>query len=149
MRKSTLLACMFVSVLGITTAGAGASQYAQPDKSKPASQATKQKAGKVHTMTGCLEKGTAENAFRLTNVEGTGPKTVELEATASKNLAAHVGHKIAITGSAVEPKAATTGTAGKPETPAPPSTTGAPASTTGAEHTMRVNSVKMIAESCS
>ena len=38
-------------------------------------------------MTGCLEKGADATMFRLTNVEGTGPKTVELHADASKKLA--------------------------------------------------------------
>ena len=71
-------------------------------------------------MTGCLEKGADATMFRLTNVEGTGPKTVELHADASKKLAAHVGHKIAITGTDVDPMTMAKGTAGKPEPGAAP-----------------------------
>ncbi len=79
--------------------------------------------------------------FRLINVEGAGPKTVELQADASKKLAAHVGHKIAVTGTDVDPMTTAKGTAGKPE-PSPAATPSAP------EHQMRVNSVKMVSETC-
>ena len=79
--------------------------------------------------------------FRLTNVEGTGPKTVELHADASKKLSAHVGHKIAITGTDVDLMTTTKGTAGKPEPGAAPT----PNAT---EHHMRVNSVKIVSETC-
>ena len=52
--------------------------------------------------------------FRLTNVEEAGPKTVELQADANrKKLAAHVGHKIAVTGTDVDPTTMKKGTAGK------------------------------------
>ena len=87
-------------------AGRSAAQsgYPQADKQKPAAQADKEKpAAKPHTMTGCLEKGADATMFRLTNVEGTGPKTVELHADAGKKLAAHVGHKMAITGGSSTP----------------------------------------------
>jgi hypothetical protein len=102
MRRSIVSASMFIAVLGLTTLGVAAahSGSAQGEKPKAPAQAEKGKsaAAKPHTMTGCLEKGSDATTFMLTNVEGTGPKTVELHADASKKLEAHVGHKIAITG---------------------------------------------------
>ena len=144
MKKKILHAGVFVSVLGMTTLGMTAAQYGggQTEKPKQEKSASTQKiSGKPHTMTGCLEKGTEEGMFRLTNVEGTGPKTVELHADASKKLAAHVGHKIAITGPDIDPKTLKKGTTGKADP-------GASTTSTSAEHHMRVNSVKMISESC-
>ena len=143
MKKSIVSTTVFVAVLGIATLGVVAAQsYPPADKQKPAAQADKEKpAAKPHTMTGCLEKGADATMFTLTNVEGTGPKTVELHADASKKLAAHVGHKMAITGTEVDPTTIKKGTAGKPES-------GAPAAPSAAEHHMRVNSVKMISETC-
>jgi hypothetical protein len=144
MKRSIVSTTVFVAVFGITTLGVLAAQsaYPQADKQKPAAEADKEKPGaKPHTMTGCLEKGADATMFRLTDVEGTGPKTVELHADASKKLAAHVGHKMAITGTEVDPMTTTKGTAGKPEPGAAP-TPSAP------EHHMRVNSVKMVSETC-
>jgi len=144
MRTSIVSTSVFAAVLGITTLGVVSAQssYPQADKQKPAAQTDNEKsAAKPHTMTGCLEKGADATMFRLTNVEGTGPKTVELQADASKKLAAHVGHKMAITGTEVDPTTMKKGTAGKPEP-------GAAATPSAAEHHMRVNSVKMISESC-
>ena len=78
MKKSILFVGMFVTLFSFTTVGVVTAQYggaqADKDKQKPAA--------KAHTMTGCLEKGTEADTFRLTNVEGTGPKTVELHAEA-------------------------------------------------------------------
>ena len=144
MNRSIVSTTVFIAVFGITTLGVVAAQSSYPqDKQKPAAQGDKEKPGaaKPHTMTGCLEKGADATMFRLTNVEGTGPKTVELHADASKKLAAHVGHKIAITGPEVDPTAMKKGTAGKPEA-------GAATTPSASEHHMRVNSVKMISESC-
>jgi hypothetical protein len=64
-----------------------------------------------HTMTGCLAKGTEANTIRLTDVEKDARnlyqfgevKTVNIfESTVE--LEPHVGHKIAITGTAVADK---------------------------------------------
>jgi hypothetical protein len=52
-----------------------------------------------------------------------------------------VGHKIAVTGTEVDPMTTAKGTAGKPE----PSAAPAPRAP---EHQMRVNSVKMVSETC-
>src|SRR5437870_2814358 len=60
-----------------------------------------------HNMTGCLQKGDTANTFKLTNVEGSGPKTVEIDGMATGvNLSPHVGHKVTITGTVVGAKAA-------------------------------------------
>jgi hypothetical protein len=144
MKTSIVSTSVLVAVFSITTLGVVAAQsaYPQADKQKPAAEASKEKpAAKPNTMTGCLEKGADATTFRLTNVQGTGPKTVELQADASKKLAAHVGHKMAITGTDVDPMTTTKGTAGKPEPGAAPTPS-------AAEHHMRVNSVKMVSETC-
>ena len=55
-----------------------------------------------HNMTGCLAAGAAEGTFRLTDLGlADGPAVVEI-ASAKVDLAAHLGHKVEITGSTVE-----------------------------------------------
>ena len=144
--KKTLLA--FAVVFGITTAGVIASQSGAAQTDKPKEGTASQKVdAKPHTMTGCLEKGSDETMFRLTNVEGSGPKTVELHADAKLKLAGHVGHKVAITGTEVDPKTMKKGT-GTGTGTGTAGTTGAGAASAG-EHHMRVRSMKHIAETCS
>ena len=58
---------------------------------------------KEHTMTGCLKSGTEAKTYMVTDVEGTGPKSIGIVASTA-NLAPHVGHKIAVTGTAVLPQ---------------------------------------------
>jgi len=101
----------------------------------------KARAGGTHSMTGCLQKGTEGNTYTLTSVEGTGPKTVELVQMASGvNLAPHVGHKVTITGTAVNTKTAAKaeGTTGKKEEK----------KEERGEHHMKVDAVKMVATTC-
>lgn len=143
MKRNVVSTSVLAAVFSITTLGVVAAQSPQAEKQKPAPQADKEKpaAAKPHTMTGCLEKGADATMFRLTNVEGTGPKTVELQADASTKLAAHVGHKIAVTGTDVDPATMKKGTAGKSEP-------GAAATPGASEHHMRVTSIKMVSESC-
>ena len=86
-------------------------------------------APKVHSMTGCLEKGTAPDTYMLTNLEK-GPKSVGI-VSSTANLAPHVGHKIEITGTAVPAK----------EAEAEPNVPKAP-------HYMKVTAVKMISTTC-
>jgi len=97
----------------------------------------KKAGGGSHSMTGCLQKGDDANTFKLTNVEGSGPKNVEIIGTTSGvDLSPHVGHKVTITGTAVGAKAAakTEGTKDvKKER---------------AEHHMRVSAVKMVSATC-
>jgi hypothetical protein len=148
MKKSIISRGVLVAVFGITTLGVAAAQSAPPapqaDKQKPAAEAGQKSDAKADTITGCLEKGANATTFRLTNVEGTGPKTVELTADASQKLAPHVGHKMAITGPDIDPATATKGTTGKPADPAAPP---APAPAV-AQHHMRVDSFKMISDTC-
>jgi len=77
-----------------------------------AAQKAESKAGKQVTMTGCLEKGTDANTFKLTNIAedaGMAAKTAEavkpdwelIGAPASLKLSEHVGHKVTITGTKV------------------------------------------------
>ena len=88
-----------------------------------------QDAPKVHSMTGCLRAGTAPNTYMLTDLEK-GPKTVGI-VSSDANLAPHVGHKIAITGTAVPPK----------DAEADPNVPKAP-------HYMKVTEIKMISTTC-
>jgi hypothetical protein len=88
---------------------AGAAQEQQQSQQKPAGE---------HSMTGCLQKGASANTFRLTNVE----KVNNVDIAESKaDLAAHLGHKIEITGTVVPGK----------ET-----------------HTMNVTAMKMVSTTC-
>jgi len=101
----------------------------------------KAKGGGTHSMTGCLQKGTEGNTYTLANVEGTGPKTVELvEMASGVNLAPHVGHKVTITGTTVNAK-----TAAKAE-----GTTGKKVEKKEerGEHHMKVAAVKMVSTTC-
>jgi hypothetical protein len=105
----------------------------------PQAKGQKKKGGGAsHSMTGCLKKGEG-NMFTLTNVEGQGPKTVEIvDAAPAANLSAHVGHKIEITGTAVGAKAAAKAEGAK----------GKEKKEERGEHHMHVQSVKMIAATC-
>lgn len=73
-----------------------------------------------HAMIGCLAKGSDAGTFMLTNVEGA--STVAI-AESSADLSGHVGHKVEITGVAVDGK--------DPKV-----------------HTMKVSSMKHIAGTC-
>ena len=106
---------------------------------KAEAKGQKKRAEKVHSMTGCLQKGEG-NMFTLTNVEGAGPKSVEIVGTApGVNLGPHVGHKIEVTGMSVAAKRAAKveGAKGKEK------------KEERGEHHMQVQSMKMIAASCS
>src|SRR5438445_9129895 len=97
----------------------------------------KKAAGGSHSMTGCLQKGSDANTFVLNNVEGTGPKTVEIVGTTSGvDLAPHVGHKVTITGTAVGAKAAAKAEGTKD------------VKKEQGEHHMRVSAVKMVSTTC-
>jgi hypothetical protein len=143
MKKTVFLAGVLMVVSAITTGGVIASQSGAGQTDKPKEPGAQKTTSKPHTMTGCLEKGSDESTFRLTNVEGTGPKTAELHADAKLKLAAHVGHKISITGTDIDPKTMKKGTTG---------TGGGAAGTTprepAGEHHMRVRSMKHISPTC-
>jgi hypothetical protein len=141
MKTSHLLSGVVIAVFGITTAVAAAQE--------PAAQADKQKSTeKAQTVTGCLAKGADANTFTLTDVEGTGPKTVQLHAKADQKLAPHVGHKVSITGSEIDPTTLKRGTTGKPEPGAEPKPSTEPKAGGSAERHLQVNSFKMISSTC-
>lgn len=70
---------------------------------------------KEHSMTGCMARNTETEktdkngnvnlvvTYKLTDVEGTGPKTVEI-AEGPMSLALYLNHKVQITGTAVPGK---------------------------------------------
>jgi hypothetical protein len=89
-----------------------------------------QDAPKEHSMTGCLAKGDAPDTYKLTDVEGTGPKSVGI-VSSTANLAPHVGHKVTLTGSAVPAKDA------EMEKNVPK-----------APHYMKISAVKMVSPTC-
>jgi hypothetical protein len=89
-----------------------------------------QAAPKEHSMTGCLKKGAEAGTYLVTDVEGTGPKSIGIVSSAV-NLAPHVGHKIEVTGTAVPPKDAETD-AKVPKAP----------------HYMKLTAIKMISPTC-
>ncbi|HEY7500770.1 MAG TPA: hypothetical protein VH740_19765 [Vicinamibacterales bacterium] len=88
-------------------------------------------APKEHTMTGCVQKGASADTFVLTNTEAKGPKTIGI-VESKENLAPHVGHVIAITGTDVPAKEAES----------------AKSKPAKADHYMKVTSIKMVATSC-
>src|SRR5260370_41732116 len=58
--------------------------------------AQEKKAPSEHSMTGCLQKGTAPNNYMLDNVQGNGPKTLG-GVSSTGNLAPQVGPQIEVT----------------------------------------------------
>ena len=129
MTRVARFALAAVVVVGIATLPTGAAAKG-PRKGRAA-----------HTMTGCLQKGDEPNTFKLTNIEGTGPKMVELVETPSGlDLARHVGHKVTITGAPVGAREAAKaeGTTGKKEV-----------KEERGEHHMRAASVSMVSATCS
>ena len=89
-----------------------------------------QAAPKEHTMTGCLKAGDAPGSYLVTDVEGNGPKSIGI-VSSDVNLAPHVGHKIAVTGTAIPAKDAETDS----KVPKAP-------------HYMKLTSIKMISTTC-
>ena len=83
-----------------------------------------------HSMTGCLKKGTEANTYMVTDVEGTGPKTIGI-VSSTANLAPHVSHKIEVTGTAVPAKEAEVDK-NVPKAP----------------HYMKLTAIKMISATC-
>lgn len=87
-------------------------------------------APKEHSMTGCLQKGSDPNTYMITNVEGSGPKSIGV-VSSTADLAPHVGHKIEVTGTAVSAKEAE-----------------ADRNVPKAPHYMKLTGVKMISATC-
>ena len=82
-------------------------------------------------MTGCLKKGTEPDSYMVSDVEGSGPKSIGI-VSSTANLAPHVGHKMEVTGTAVPVSEA------EAMQPAPPK----------APHYMKLTAVKMISATC-
>jgi len=87
-------------------------------------------APKEHTMTGCLQKGSAADSYVVQNTAEKGPKTIGIVETKEK-LAAHVGHKIDITGTGVPNKDAE-GMKNAPK----------------ADHYMKITAIKHVSPTC-
>jgi hypothetical protein len=134
MKRSSVGRLAFAAVIALALATIPLAARAQDEKA--ASQ--KKAGGGSHSMTGCLQKGDEKAVpYKLTNVEGTGPKEVEIIGMSKGvDLAPHVGHKVTITGTAVTAKAAakTEGTKDVKKE--------------GAEHHMRISAVKMVSATC-
>jgi hypothetical protein len=111
--KYKIFVVLFISCAMTLAAGARA-QYGAP---------------KVHSMTGCLEKGSEPDSYMLTHVEK-GPKSVGI-VSSTVDLASHVGHKVEITGTAVPAKEAE-----------------ADSKVPKAPHYMKVTAMKHIAATC-
>jgi len=134
MRHSSVARFAFAGAIALALATVPLSLSAQGDK--PA--AHKKGGGGSHSMTGCLAKGETANTYKLTNVEGTGPKEVEIVGMSKGvDLAPHVGHKVTITGSAVGRKAAAKAEGEKKN-----------AKEEAGEHHMRVTTLKMVSPTC-
>jgi hypothetical protein len=85
---------------------------------------------KEHTMSGCLQKGSAEGSFVVQNTAEKGPKMIGI-LSSKDNLAPHVGHTIDITGTAVGNKEAM-----------------AMKNAPKADHYMNITAIKMVAATC-
>jgi hypothetical protein len=114
--RVSIVAALFVSV---ALAGVAAAQAGQGAGQKE------------HTMTGCLQKGTDANTFIVTNTAPKGPKTIGI-VESKANLTPHVGHKIDITGTAVDVKEAESAKMKPPK----------------ADHYMRLSAIKMVSATC-
>ena len=91
----------------------------------------KQAAPKEHTMTGCLQKGTAPDTYVVMNTAEKGPKTISI-VESKANLMPHVGHKIDITGTGVPNKEAESMATKPPK----------------GDHYMRITAIKMVSATC-
>jgi hypothetical protein len=118
-----------LTISGLMTACVFALSVTALAQDKPATQ--DKPAAKEHTMTGCLQKGTAPDTFVVQNTAEKGPKMIGI-ITAKPNLAPHVGHKIDITGTAVDTKMA------ESNKPAP----------SKADHYMNITAIKMVSATC-
>ena len=90
----------------LTISLAGASTLAQNTSSRPS---TDKRDPSLITVTGCLQKGAQPNTFILTKVpdplassvaasSGGAVPTVTYQLSGGQNLAAHLGHKVEVTG---------------------------------------------------
>ena len=124
--KSLIVAALVVSCALAFSCGEQRESAAEIPVDAQAQQA----APGEHSMTGCLNTGTEANSYLLTDVEGTGPKTLGV-VSSTANLAPHVGHKIEVTGTAV-----------------PAAEAEADTSVPKAAHYMRLTAINMVSATC-
>ena len=110
------------SVLAACVVAFSVTATAQDEKKPPA---------KEHSMTGCVQKGSAPDTFVVANSEPKGPKLIGI-VESKENLAPHVGHKMTITGVDVPAKEAE---AAKPKPDK-------------ADHYMKLSAAKMVSATC-
>ena len=116
--KASIVATLIVSggiALAVTT------EARQAEKTAP----------KEHTMTGCLQKGSAADTYVVMNTDPKGPKTIGIVESKDK-LEPHVGHKIDITGVNVPAKEAESAKTKPPK----------------ADHYMKLSAIKMVSATC-
>lgn len=133
MRDRHFVTFAAAAVVALALAAIPLAAGSQTEK-EPAAQ---KKAAGSHSMTGCLQKGDDAKTYKLTNVEGSGPKEVEIvEVAKDVDLAPHVGHKVTITGTTVSTSAAAKAE-GEKDT-----------KKEAGEHHMRVTAMKMVSTTC-
>ncbi|MQA30650.1 MAG: hypothetical protein GEU82_12575 [Luteitalea sp.] len=117
---------MRVSIFGtlVVACAFASTAWVQAGQDKPAAQ-------KEHTMSGCLQKGTAADTYVVMNTAEKGPKTISI-IESKANLAPHVGHKIDITGTGV-PNAEAENMKTKPSK---------------GDHYMNITAIKMVSPTC-
>jgi hypothetical protein len=93
--------------------------------------AQEKKGPSEHTMAGCLQKGATATQGVVQNTAEKGPKLIGI-VDSKDGLAAHAGHKIEVTGTAVPNAEA------EAMKPAPPK----------ADHYMKITAVKMVSATC-
>ncbi len=134
----------FVSSTFVAVALAGLVSGSAQTPQEPRQREDSPKA-KTVTVTGCVTKSDARSAqgstapFVLTNVEGGTASTYALIPTPGTDLASHVNHKVEVTGSV--PRQSSETSAGRSAESTRPAGGDMP--------TLAVQSVKMIANSCS
>ena len=167
MRHTIAATCGACAIAGISALAQTPST--QPPSTTPPAQAAQASGGSPVTLTGCLkpwtgaahhgsEKSPAADKrsphagvkYMLSNIEGqaagTAPASYALHADASVDLAAHVNHKVAITGT-IPPGAAKSSGAPSATAPATPGAA-SPMSASDMTPALKVTSVKMISATC-
>jgi hypothetical protein len=181
MRNTIVAACGAWAIAGICVAAQTPSSQSSP--TTPPGHAARSAEGSVITVTGCLKPWTAaadrgatpsaagaERAadsagkFMLSDVTANSAAGVThasymLKADASVNLAAHLNHKVEITGTLTPPahsssdKSSTSATSPTSAPSQDRAATSAPgyasSSASGKTPTLKVQSVKMVADTCS
>ena len=151
--------CAAAVALAVGCSVALSAQAVSADKN----QAAQASVNSPVTVTGCVAKGDEAGLYVLTNavtapvtapsatgttatppIGNTAPVAATSYGLKGDNLEAHVGHKVEVTGTALQEATSTTGIAPSKDAPSPTS-----AASTSAKPTLDVKSVKMISTTCS